>query len=538
MYLINGQRAGFGTVLMGAVLSVALLCIPVSGQAGVTAFKQAVAEAASEDADIAAFYRTQEFAPLWVGEGDMYRARRAELLMSLNMAAAHGLPAGRYNPSALMAQLRDARTPRDRGLADVALTQAFLQYARDLQSGVLIPSRIDNGIKREITYRDRAEILAAFSNASPRSFLRGLAPQSLEYTALMKQKLMMEERLREGGWGPVVAATKLAPDDTGAGVVQLRDRLIRLGYLPNSHLQTYDSNMKAAVERFQTAHGLEVDGVAGPSTITEINKSIEERLHSVIVAMERERWLNHDRGQRHIIVNIPDFTARIIDDGKVTFQTRSVVGANESDRVTPEFSDVMEFMVINPSWYVPRSIATKEYLPQLKRNSGAVSHLIITDSSGRRVNRGAVNFSNYTSRSFPYSMRQPPSSSNALGLVKFMFPNKYNIYLHDTPAKNLFARESRAFSHGCVRLNDPFDFAYALLAKQTDDPEGFFQSKLRGGAEVRVNLEVPVPVHIIYRTALTDERGAMNYRRDVYGRDARIWDALQKAGVAVAAFQG
>ena len=131
-------------------------------------------------------------------------------------------------------------------------------------------------------------------------------------------------------------------------------------------------------------------------------------------------------------MNIPDFTAKVIDDGNVTFVTRSVVGARDDDRVTPEFSDVMEHMVVNPSWYVPRSIVTKEYLPSMQRNPNANGHLVITDRRGRKVSRSAVNFSKYTARTFPYSMRQPPSSSNALGLVKFMFPNKYNIYLHDT----------------------------------------------------------------------------------------------------------
>ena len=198
----------------------------------------------------------------------------------------------------------------------------------------------------------------------------------------------------------------------------------------------------------------------------------------------------------------------------------------------------MEFMVVNPSWYVPRSIVTKEYLPALKRNRNAVSHIEITDSRGRKVNRGAVNFSQYTSRNFPYSMRQPPSNRNALGLVKFMFPNKYNIYLHDTPSKNLFARDVRAFSHGCVRLAGPFDFAYALLAAQTDDPEGEFKAVLRTGREQRINLIEPVPVHIIYRTAVTNARGHTEYRADVYGRDARIWDALSKAGVALRGVQG
>lgn len=523
---------------MNLAIALAVTLLPASAVAGVLAFKQSVAEAAWEDPDIATFYRGNDFEPLWTGEGDVHRTRRAALLAAFDTAAAHGLPANRYDATALMAQLAGARTARDRGIVDVSLTRIFLQYARDIQSGVLIPSRVDSAIKREVAYRNRMEILKEFANASPRRFLRDLAPRTPEYTALMKQKLMMETRQREGGWGPTVDAEKLAVGDTGPAVTSLRNRLMRMGYLENSHARSYGGVLQAAVQRFQIAHGLEADGVAGSGTMTEINKSIEDRLHAVIVAMERERWFNQDRGDRHILVNIPDFTARIIDHGKITFQTRSVVGAASADRVTPEFSDMMKFMVINPSWHVPRSIATREYLPALQRNAGAVQHLIITDSRGRAVNRGAVDFSRYTARTFPFSMRQPPSESNALGLVKFMFPNKYNIYLHDTPAKDLFSRESRAFSHGCIRLNDPFDFAYALLARQTDDPEGLFQAKLRTGSETRVDLEVPVPVHIMYRTALTDARGEITYRRDVYGRDARIWDALQKAGVALSAVQG
>ena len=242
-------------------------------------------------------------------------------------------------------------------------------------------------------------------------------------------------------------------------------------------------------------------------------------------------------GKRHVLVNLADFTAKIIDNGKVTFETRSVVGANSSDRRSPEFSDVMEHMVINPTWNVPRSITVKEYLPMLKRNPNAVSHLRIIDSRGRVVSRNSVNFSQYTERTFPFAIKQPPSDRNALGLVKFIFPNKYNIYLHDTPAKKLFGRESRAYSHGCIRLHEPFEFAYALLAKQTNDPKGLFHSYLKAGVESVLPLEQPVPVHLDYRTAFTQAKGQVNFRRDVYGRDALIWKALAQAGVALQAQQ-
>jgi L,D-transpeptidase YcbB len=525
-------------LIAGFALMIAVLVGTGPASAQVTAFKQAVAEAAAQDEDIAAFYRENDYKALWTGADEEHRARRSELFRAISGAEAHGLPVSRYNPDAVLAMLRDVRSPRDRGTAEVELSKVFLKYARDIQTGMLIPKRIISQIVREIPYRDRKTYLQDLTKSSPTAFFRALPPRSLEYNALLKEKIEMEQLLSQGGWGPTVPAGKLEPGDRGNDVIALRNRLIAMGYLERSNAVEYDAALTEAVRQFQVAHGLNSDGVAGPATMKQVNTGVEKRLQSVIVAMERERWFNTDRGKRHVLVNIPDFSAKIIDDGKVTFQTRSVVGAAREDRPTPEFSDVMEHMVVNPSWYVPRSIVTKEYLPQLKRNPYAVNHIEITDSRGRKVNRGSVNFSRYTARSFPFSMRQPPSRSNALGLVKFMFPNKYNIYLHDTPAKSLFDRDVRAFSHGCVRLSEPFEFAYALLAPQSADPEGEFQAVLRSGRETKVVLKEPVPVHLIYRTAVTNARGHTEYRDDVYGRDARIWNALSKAGVALRGVQG
>lgn len=527
------------TVLCALAFGALFIAPPQQANAQVTAFKQAVAEAGSRDGDIAKFYRAHNFEGVWTGSDPVHRARRAALLDALRRAGDHGLPVSRYDADALERQMANARSARDLGLIEVEMTRIFLQYARDIQSGALVPQKVVDAIKREVTYADRADLVSGFlSSVKPAAYLRGLAPRTVEYSALMKQKMLLQEQAEQGGWGQAVSASALKPGASGPAVLALRNRLMVMGYLDRSNTKTYDTAMTIAVSAFQAAHGLEQDGVAGSGTISEINESIDARLKSILVAMERERWLNKKRGYRHILVNIPDFTARIVDNGRVTFETRSVVGANREDRPTPEFSDVMDHMVINPSWYVPRSIIVGEYLPALRNNPNAVRHIEITDSRGRVVSRSSANFAKYNARNFPYSMRQPPSKSNALGLVKFMFPNKYNIYLHDTPAKNLFSREVRAYSHGCIRLNDPFDFAYALLAAQEDDPKAFFQSQLRTGREARVNLQVPVPVHIIYRTAFTDARGNLNFRRDIYGRDARIWEALQKAGVELNRVQG
>lgn len=502
------------------------------------AFKQAVAEAAFGNDAVGGFYRDAGYVPLWTADGEGGAARRRALLTALGSAHLHGLPDQSGKAAKLMEQMRLSRSVRDLGRIEAEMTLAFVSYARAVGAGILEPSSIDDGMVRKRRQTDTAELLEAFSKASPEGFLRGLAPATPQYAALMKEKIRLEQLIANGGWDATVPENKLEPGDSGRNVILLRDRLISMGFLTRSASPSYDAALEDAVRRFQGAHGLEQDGVAGKGTIREVNRSPEERLKSVIVAMERERWLEPDRGERHILVNQTDFTAKIVDRGAVTFETRSVIGKNVHDRRSPEFSDIMEHMIINPSWHVPRSIITKEYLPELQANPHAQRQLEITDSRGRVVNRDAVDFTQFTAKTFPFAMRQPPSRRNALGLVKFMFPNKYNIYLHDTPQKHLFAREVRAYSHGCIRLAQPFEFAYALLAKQTESPRDFFHRILDSGKETKVDLETQVPVHIIYRTAFVDEKGRTEYRRDIYGRDAKVWAALEAAGVALPRYQG
>lgn len=532
------RPAGGGRLFAGLLLALLVGLSGGSAGAQVTAFKQAVAEGAARDEALSTFYRDRNYEPIWTSASSADRARRKALLEALSTAGDHALPLGRYDADALQELFRSATTPRARGRAEVEASRMFLAYAQDVQTGILDPARIDEGIKRRPPRRDRLAQLVAFSKSSPRAYLRALVPDSPEYTRLMAEKQRLERILGAGGWGAEVPGTKLEPGQSGPQIVALRNRMIAMGYMKRSASQSYDAALQQAVQAFQIDHGLSPDGVAGKGTLEEINVPVETRMASVIVAMERERWLGPDRGRRHILVNITDFHARIMENGKVAFQTRSVVGKNSSDTRTPEFSDMMTHMIINPTWNVPRSIATKEYLPMLKRNPNAAGHLNLIDSRGRVVSRSNVDFSQYNERNFPFDMKQPPSTRNALGLVKFMFPNPYNIYLHDTPQKSLFARESRAFSHGCIRLNDPFDFAYALLSKQESDPQGYFKKILDTGRETKVDLKEPLPVHIIYRTAVTQAKGATQYRRDIYGRDAEIFDALARAGVVLRAVRG
>lgn len=514
------------------------LSLAAMAEPQITPFSQSVAITAADDAAIASVYAARNYAPIWTGAGDA--ARRQALLTVLSEAANHGLPVAAYDPVVLAQAFQVATTEGDRGRVDVQMTRALLDYVHDMRMGVISPRAIDATIVIEREEFDGAAMLRAFLAApSPERFLRDLVPDAPEYAQLMKERIRLQGLIAAGGWGPLVAVEKLGPGDTTPQVVALRDRLSAMGYLRRSVTAVYDADIARAVQRFQTDHGLTADGVAGAGTIAAINVGPEDRLQSVLVALERLRWIGDtERGARHIWVNLPDFTAKIVDHGRVTFSTRAVIGKDENGRHTPEFSDLMEYMVVNPSWSVPRSITVNEYLPLLQRNPNAVRHLNVIDRNGRVVPRGAVNFAAYSSRTFPFALRQAPSDGNALGLVKFMFPNQYNIYLHDTPAKDLFAHEVRAYSHGCVRLGSPFDFAYALLAAQSDDPQATFAQALNGGRETTLSLDVPLPVHLVYFTAWPGAKGQMGYRADVYGRDGDIWDALATAGVAMMGVQG
>ncbi len=532
----GSRSAGF--VWSASAAFAVMLSMGGAAQAQTSAFTRSLAEAAAQSDDIAAFYRQSSYKTLWTSPQD--QPRRTALITALSEAAMHGLPVARYDAAGLIRQAQSAVTEGDRGRVEVAMTAAFLSYARDVSSGALQPKSVDSGILRDIIRPDPAVLLAQFAaSPAPDAFLRNLAPKAPEYARLIKEKIVLEARIEAGGWGAEIAAEKLQPGDQGDALIALRNRLIKLEYLERLSSAVYDKSIQRAVQRYQLDQGIVADGIAGEATIKALNAAPQERLKSVVVALERLRWMGTaPLGARYIWVNQPDFTAKIVDSGRVTFQTRAVIGSNEEDRRTPEFSDQMEFMVINPSWGVPRSIIVKEYLPLLQRNSNAVSHLQVIDGAGRVVPRGAVNFAAYSASSFPFGLRQPPSDGNALGKVKFMFPNPYNIYLHDTPAKALFDKDVRAFSHGCIRLNDPMDFAYALLAVQTDDPKGLFASNLATDKESPVSLDTPVPVHLVYFTAWPSPKGAMTYRRDIYGRDARIFDALVQAGVVLDGVQG
>lgn len=523
--------------LIFAVLVLFSTSFATAANAEGTAFKQAVALAAGKDEAVIAFYKARNFEPIWTSNND--RARRKAFLEVASKAADHGLPAGRYDAVQLKQDFGSIKSARARGTLEVETTLKFLQYAQDIRSGILIPKRVDKDIHAKPPRRDRMDILVEFTNSVPRTFLKNLPPKHPDYMRLLKEKARLERLVGNGGWGDTVNAKKLEFGDSGAKVVAMRARLTAMGYRNLGISPEFNEVLVNAVKLFQIDQGLNADGVAGGTTIAALNISAQTRLQQVLVGLERQRWINIPRGKRHVFVNQADFKAHVVDNGKQTFTTRVVVGKAYKFR-TQEFSDEMTHLIINPTWHVPQSIARNEYLPMLKKNANALSRqgIRMTDINGRRVDPTSLDYSQYDGNNFPFDLKQPPSSGNALGKVKFMFPNRFNIYLHDTPSKSLFKRDTRAYSHGCVRVQRPFELAYFLLAPQSDNPEGLFHRYLNSGQETQVNLEQKIPVHLVYHTAWVTAQGRPNYRLDTYGRDKKVFKALQKAGVVLRAVHG
>ncbi len=503
--------------------------------------------------DAFAAYEAIDFNALWTQADGSLNEKGAMLLSALSMAGDHALPAARYNAANLSALM-----PVGGAKLEVALTAAYLAYARDLTSGILEPRKIDRELYVYPKRPESARLMADAASATDFSaFLKALAPQHPNYARLADSFVRFRDATDSDAWGGQIARGRtMRPGERSKRVAQARARLIALGDLDASVYgvdaraddgekiaandvttdvpeatfddRLFDPLMVEAVKRFQARHGLNTDGVIGPATLRQLNISPATRAAQIAVNMERLRWLNQDLGERHILVNLAGFTMAVMNKGKAEFTSRVVVGKARKHR-TPEFSEVMSLMVVNPSWHVPKSIATKEILPILKRDPSYLRR------KGMRVVGGRVpeDWTTVPAGTFPGRIVQRPGRGNALGTVKFMFPNRHAIYLHDTPSKRLFNRDVRAYSHGCVRVEKPQEFAHYLLAGQVDDPEGYFKGLRKRGRERRVNLERPLPVHLTYRTAWIDETGAFQFRGDIYGRDKRVARALKKAGVTI-----
>lgn len=484
-----------------------------------------MAEHVAGDPGLAEFYGAREQRPVFLGPEAA--ARREALFTSIATAPQHGLPVARYD----VARLRALDMSQGNLESELEFARGFARWARELSRGMLDPNRVDPEIKRKILPLDLAAVLRDYETAAdPVSVLEALAPQDPAYAIFRRELATLPAPVASNL--PKVPVAVWKSGARGEGVAILRARLSAAGFdAASPEPALFDASLTDAVTRYQDRAGLPADGVAGPQTLSHLNDDGEGRRRNLLISMERLRWLNgHDRSGRHIWVNLPEYQARVFDGTEIRLETRVVVGADKEDFRTPEFSDLMRYVVANPFWNVPRSISVRDYLPRLKQNRNALSHLDVIDRAGNVVSRDRIDFSRYTASSFPYRLRQKPSDDNALGLVKFMFPNPYNIYLHDTPSKGLFSHTNRAYSNGCIRIADPMDLAYELLRPQTDDPQGMFQRALAGGKERWLTLTPGIPIHLVYFTSWPDQNGKIRHYSDIYGRDDRVWTAMTQAG--------
>lgn len=478
---------------------------------------------------LADFYGSNGLKPVFLGT--QAAARRQALITAIASAGSHGLPVARYGVQQLIVMDRQGAGSLD---AELAFAQAFLKWSHDVSGGILDPQKVDPGIKRSPLRRPAGEMMREFiAAADPQAWLAGLAPRDAEYLALQNALASMSRHIAPAGT-PLAAPGTWREGATGKGVILLRERLAAIGFpaQPEDKPGRFDATLAQAVAGFQDSVGLQPDGVAGPRTIARLNRGFGNEAQGILVALERMRWMQgQDLNARHVWVNLPSFSASVVENGQPVFSTKVIIGKDLDTHETPEFSETMKYLVANPRWNVPRSITVKEYLPRLQANRNAVSHLDVVDGAGNIISRDRIDFRKYTAASFPYRMRQKPSDDNALGVVKFMFPNPWNIYLHDTPTKHLFNESRRAFSHGCIRIGRPLDLAREMLRGQVSDPAATLSNALASGKERYLNLSHPVPVHLVYFTAFPDETGQIRRYPDIYGRDGRVFAALAKAGL-------
>ena len=414
-------------------------------------------------------YADAGFEPIWSvrDASGQRRWNKAEAMFAAtDVADAHAAP----GMSAISWRLRDrligadALSTEEAAALDIAVSRAFLQFAEKLHGGAIDPSSASKDIDVARPLLDFASALRVARDAADmRAAFEQLTPQTAEYASLKRLYAQLRDTAANGDWGVAPEFDgAIRPMDRGPVISALRTRLIALGDLdpaapqsrdPETGEAVYDGVLQQAVMNFQARHGLVADGVVGENTLAELRMSAAERARQVAVNMERARWLNKTLGHRHIKVNIADFRVRVIEADRPIYESAVVVGKARKHQ-TPEFSDEMTHVVVNPKWHVPYSIATKELLPVFQNDPGEVyrrNMQVLLPGAGF-VDPYMVDWTELSQGYFPYQIQQRSGPGNALGDVKFIFPNEHAVYLHDTPAKSLFSKPVRAFSHGCVRV--------------------------------------------------------------------------------------
>jgi murein L,D-transpeptidase YcbB/YkuD len=481
------------------------------------------------------FYQKRQFQPAWSGpKGPLPQA--GELIQALGALAAEGIDPSRYQLAELEALSRgvaeiakeesfdDPQAQRRLVDLDVELTYAFLTAASHLATGRLQPEklRVDWYAKPRNVDLDARLEQALTQEGAIAAALRGLTPPHEDYARLRQALRRHREIAARGGWPAVPPGEDLEEGARGGRVRALRARL----GLP-AQADAFDPAVTAAVRRFQQRHGLEVTGTVDEETLAELNVPVADRIRQIQVNLERWRWMPATLGERYIAVNIPEFRLDLVEpDGRTAMTMRVVVGKEQSR--TPAFSDQMTYLELNPAWNLPSSIANEEVLPKLASNPGYLASQDMEVVRGWGDGEEVVDASSvdWSQLGKEYRLRQRPGAANPLGKVKFMFPNEFDVYLHDTPADHLFSRTERDFSHGCIRLEKPIELAEYLLR---DDPKWTpeaIRAAIDSGAHDTIKLPRPIAVHLLYWTAWVEKDGTVQFRKDVYGHDARLEEAL------------
>jgi murein L,D-transpeptidase YcbB/YkuD len=480
---------------------------------------------------IDALYSRREYSPAWADPA-VVKQLFDQVLGSVD----HGLNPEDFHAKQLGMRLnRGARAndPVFRADTEILCTDALARLAITLQFGKLDPADFDPAwnFSRKMARQDPlAYFNQVLETKTVALALATLGPQVPQYRNFQTGLKEYRSILAAGGWPTVSSGPVLKVGSNGARVAELRQRLEVTGDLSTpgpADPEKFDAGLEAAVKSLQGRHGIDADGKAGPRTIEELNVPVETRVNQLRASLERMRWVFRDLPDEFIIVDIAGFHVYVVKNGLQVWESRVQVG--KPYHATPVFKDTMRYLDFNPTWTIPPGILRRSTLPAIRKDPGYLqrSNMTVLTTSGTVVDPSTIDWAATATGGFPYMIRQEPGPDNALGRVKFMFPNKYMVYLHDTPSKGLFARSERTFSSGCIRVQNPFDLAELLLADQGWDRSRIDQV-VASKKTTRVNLENPITVMLLYWTAEVDQDGTVHFRNDVYDRDAPIIQGLDE----------
>lgn len=457
------------------------------------------------------------------------------LVEILASADTQGLDPVRYGADGLDRRMRLDGEPTASAELELQLTEAMLRYTKELAAGTVDPMRLDGEHALQPEKPDPAAVLKGAARTDDiREYLQGFAPQRAEYRRLLAALASYRQIAAAGGWSLLPDGPVLKPGAADARVRLLAERLTSTGDFAAGSVVPdgiYSEPLADAVRRFQARHGLNADGAVGPATLAELNVTVARRIQVLEINLERRRWMPHVLGDRYLFVNLADFTVRAVLSEQTVFKARLVVGATHAR--TPVFAAQMTHLEFNPFWAVPHSIAVRELLPKIRKDPTWLTrnHFALLagwQDGGTEVDPLTVDWRQISAARFPFHLRQASGEDNALGRVKFMFPNPFNVYLHDTPSKTLFSRPVRAASHGCMRVENPLALAEVVLAMAGNDDwnRETIDSTVAAGTRRLVTLRQKLPVYVGYATAFVDATGNLHFRPDIYGRDRALGAAM------------